>query len=118
MLNATSTSLVSQRSRRGALPAAPSSLAKSLARWAPLLAAALLFCAACKQTEGERCQQTDDCEPGLTCALSDGSNPKAGGTCKGSGTVTPQPVNDLTSTTPPPDMTTPPAPDMTMPVDM
>ncbi|MFO0573277.1 MAG: hypothetical protein U1A78_04695 [Polyangia bacterium] len=74
------------------------------------LAAALLFSAACKQAENERCQISDDCEPGLVCTLRDGSNPKAGGVCKGTGTTTP--AADLATMAPPADMSTPP-PDMT-----
>jgi hypothetical protein len=79
------------------------------------LAAALLFSAACKQAENERCQISDDCEPGLVCTLKDGSNPKAGGVCKGTGT-TATPTADLATATPPPDMTTPP--DMTEQPDL
>lgn len=74
------------------------------------LIAGLLTCASCKQAEGERCQITDDCTPGLTCVLFDGANPKSGGVCKGTGTVTTTP--DLSNTVNTPDMSTPP--DMTV----
>lgn len=69
------------------------------------LIAGLLTCASCKQAEGERCQLTDDCMPGLTCVLFDGANPKSGGVCKGTGTVTTADLSNAPDLTTPPDMT-------------
>jgi hypothetical protein len=50
-----------------------------------LVSAPLLLAAGCKQGKGDRCQVESDCEDGLTCILSAGSTPQAGGTCQISG---------------------------------
>jgi hypothetical protein len=65
-----------------------------------LVSAPLFLAAGCKQGKGERCQVESDCEDGLTCVLSAGSTPQAGGTCQ--------------APTGPSDLAVPPTADMTV----
>ena len=46
-----------------------------------ILALCCLFILGCKQSEGDRCQVTSDCQEGLECVIPAGENRLVGGVC-------------------------------------